>query len=363
MQNVYLQPQFNVNLKKFLVLGAFIAAFTSVAGQALVVNAGANATVCPGLTQTIGGSPTASGGTPPYSYTWTPSGSLNNATIANPAATPSVPTMYYVTVTDSGGVNTGIDSVFVDLNPIYAYSAGPDMYVCIGDTITIGDPDNSFAGGVTYSWNPGTDLSSTTAPQPSFTGTVTMAYALTITSPVCNSKVDSVTVYVNPLPIVDATGGTTIEEGQSTPLVVTGATTYYWFPPDGLSNTTGALSNAEPTATTTYTIVGVDDNGCQNWDTVTVFVIPNDEIVLYNTFSPNNDGINDYFYIGNIAKYPDCRLEVFTRTGQLVYAKTGYDNSWDGTNYGDRLPETTYYYTLDLGNDSPVLYGHVTIVR
>jgi gliding motility-associated-like protein len=121
--------------------------------------------------------------------------------------------------------------------------------------------------------------------------------------------------------------------------------------------------NAEPTTTTQYVVYGMDVNGCVNWDTVTVTVTPNDSIYLYNTFSPNNDGINDFFYVGNIAKYPENRLEVFTRTGQQVYAKTGYDNSWDGTNYGDRLPETTYYFTLDLGGDNPVYYGHVTIVR
>lgn len=351
-----------MNLKRILVFGAFLASIGSIGAQPLVVNAGNGGTICPGLTLGIGGAPTASGGSAPYSYSWTPASTLNNANASNPIASPTAPTWYYVTVTDSTGT-TAIDSVFVNLEPIYAYSAGPDLDVCIGDSIQIGDPDNSFAGGVTFTWSPANDLTSTTAPRPIFTGTVTTSYELSIVSPVCNDKVDSVTITVHPLPLVDASGGTTIQEGQSTPLVASGATNYYWFPPTGLSNTTEPLTNAEPLSTITYTVVGVDDYGCQNWDTVTVFVTPNDAVIVYNTFSPNSDGINDFFFIGNIAKYPDCRLEVFTRTGQMVYAKTGYDNSWDGTNYGDRLPETTYYYALDLGDGSPVLYGHVTIVR
>lgn len=330
--------------------------------QTLVIDAGTNTTICPGVTYNIGGSPTVSGGTAPYSYVWTPNIAINNNTASNPVVNPAVPTWYYVTVTDAIG-NTGIDSVAVALDPIYAFNAGPDTSICIGDSVVLGGSSNTMAGGVTYSWVPTTGINSGSVPRPLFTGTITTTYTLTITSPTCPSKQYSITVTVNQLPIIVATGAATIEEGQSTPLVASGGVEYFWLPPTGLSNTTEALTNAEPTQTTTYVVYGIDGNGCYGWDTLTVIVIPNDSIVLYNTFSPNNDGINDYFHIGNINKYPDNRLEVFTRTGQQVFAKTGYDNSWDGTNYGDKLPETTYYFTLDLGNDSPVFYGHVTIVR
>ena len=352
-----------MDLKHFLFTGAFLLICSIIPAQTLTVDAGTNTIICPGVTYNIGGTPTVSGGTPPYTFTWTPNTSINNNTVSNPVVNPSVPTMYTVTVTDSGGVNIGIDSVYVGLDPIYAYNAGPDTALCIGDTIQLGGVNNSMVGGVTYAWTPSTGLNSPTLPRPTFTGTVTTTYTLTITSPNCPSKQYVITVTVNQLPIVDASGGTRINEGESTPLMATGATNYYWFPPTGLSQTTGPLVNAEPITDQTYMVIGIDDNGCQGWDTVTVHVTSDSTIVLYNTFSPNNDGINDYFYIGNIAKYPENRLEVFTRTGQQVYAKSNYDNSWDGTNYGDKLPETTYYFTLDLGNGSPVYYGHVTIVR
>lgn len=352
----------HVDLKNFLLTGAFLLTCGILSAQ-LTAEAGANTQICPGLTYVLGGTPTASGGTPPYTYSWTNAGSLNSGTLSNPVASPQVPTWYYVTVTDSGAVNSYTDSVFVDLDPSYAYNAGPDTAMCIGDTINIGNVNNGLAGGVSYSWSPATYLDSPTLPRPTFTGTITTTYTLIVTSPVCNPKSYTVTVTVHPLPIVDATGGTRINEGQSTPLTATGATTYFWLPPTGLSSQTGSLVNAEPTSDVTYIVFGIDDNGCESWDTVTVHVTSDSSIVLYNTFSPNNDGVNDYFHIGNIQKYPENRLEIFTRTGQQVYAKTNYDNSWDGTNYGDRLPETTYYFTLDLGNGAPVHYGHVTIVR
>jgi PKD repeat protein len=66
-------------------------------------DAGADTEITEGGSVMIGGSPTGSGGTAPYTYRWTPTTGLNNAGIANPTASPSVTTTYTVTVTDSKG--------------------------------------------------------------------------------------------------------------------------------------------------------------------------------------------------------------------------------------------------------------------
>lgn len=59
----------------------------------------------------------ATGGSGSYIYSWEPAESLNNATIANPIATPELPTEYTVTVTDSDG-NTALAMVFVDIRDV-----------------------------------------------------------------------------------------------------------------------------------------------------------------------------------------------------------------------------------------------------
>ncbi|PZD78088.1 gliding motility-associated C-terminal domain-containing protein [Mesonia sp. K7] len=78
--------------------------------------------------------------------------------------------------------------------------------------------------------------------------------------------------------------------------------------------------------------------------------------VIYNEFSPNGDGINDTFIIEGIENYPNNKLEVYNRWGNMVYEKRGYDNSWDGIstaratlNINEILPVGTYYYILKLG--------------
>ena len=78
---------------------------------------------------------------------------------------------------------------------------------------------------------------------------------------------------------------------------------------------------------------------------------------VFNEFSPNDDGVNDFFKIECISRYPNNILKVYNRWGNIVFEKQGYDNSWDGTSNGratvntrKQLPVGTYFYVLDLGD-------------
>ncbi len=78
--------------------------------------AGSDQTVCAGSAVGIGGSPTANGGTAPYTYSWTPATGLDDAMAANPTATVTHTTTYTVTVIDQNGC-TASDSVVLTLVP------------------------------------------------------------------------------------------------------------------------------------------------------------------------------------------------------------------------------------------------------
>jgi hypothetical protein len=73
---------------------------------------------------------------------------------------------------------------------------------------------------------------------------------------------------VNPLPTVNAGTNVTINLGESTVLNATGASTYTWN-----TGATTASINVSPTETTTYTVTGMNSNGCSKTDTVMVTVI------------------------------------------------------------------------------------------
>ena len=111
-------------------IGTAPASVTVVQNPTLIVDAGSTQTIQSGDSAVLGGSPTANSGTPPYTYVWNPSSSLNNATIANPTATPTSNTTYSLTVTDSKGCSA-TDNVQVNV------SSGCQSYTLDSDTLYI----------------------------------------------------------------------------------------------------------------------------------------------------------------------------------------------------------------------------------
>ncbi len=101
-------------------------------------------------------------------------------------------------------------------------------------------------------------------------------------------------------------------------------------------------------------------------------------MVIPNGFSPNGDGIQDYFRITCMEHYPDAVIRIFNRWGNVVYKKGKYGNLsahgepgawWDGTSNQDRtlggtsLASGTYFYILDLMNGSKPVTGSVFLFR
>jgi gliding motility-associated-like protein len=84
-------------------------------------------------------------------------------------------------------------------------------------------------------------------------------------------------------------------------------------------------------------------------------------------FTPNNDGFNDFFVIESLDRYPENKLVIFNRWGQEFYAKTDYDNTWNGTTQdGTELLEGPYFYVFtytDPNGAEQVAKGAFTIVR
>ena len=86
---------------------------------------------------------------------------------------------------------------------------------------------------------------------------------------------------------------------------------------------------------------------------------------LFNQFSPNGDGTNDFLVINCITnpEYTNNSLEIYDRYGNQVFTARGYDNTWDGTRDNNDLPKGTYFYVLDLGDGSEITKGWIQIIR
>ena len=107
-----------------------------------------------------------------------------------------------------------------------------------------------------------------------------------------------------------------------------------------------------------YTVCNVD--GCS---TATVFVyVLCREFHIYNGFSPNGDGKNDYFVIDGIEHFENNSLMIFNRWGNMVFSTDKYQNNWGGLWNGYQVPDGTYFYVLDTG-DGEKITGYLQILR
>lgn len=112
----------------------------------------------------------------------------------------------------------------------------------------------------------------------------------------------------------------------------------------------------------TYYIKITTAAGCSVITSVTASFV-NPPVVLANVFSPNGDGINDTWEMPAIKYYPESIIEVFNRTGQLMFRSVGYEKPWDGKQNGRELPLGTYYYVIRLTKTDPPIGGSITIIR
>ncbi len=116
-------------------------------------------------------------------------------------------------------------------------------------------------------------------------------------------------------------------------------------------------------------VITVDQLLSEGGNSVSALNAVDPGVNIPNAFSPNGDGINDYFKISGIEKYPDARLFIYTASNRKIFEKNHYGNMsfwgseaeawWDGTNNirgaGMTMPNGTYIYILDLDNGKQVL--------
>ena len=157
-----------------------------------------------------------------------------------------------------------------------------------------------------------------------------------------------------------------ISLGEASTMSVIGGNTppgYNWEPPSWLDDASTDAPTSYPEETITYTVTG-EVGDCFVTDVVTVFVGP--PIGVFNTFTPNDDGINDTWEIGGIAQFSNAQVNVYDRWGQVVFKSLGYATPWDGTNRGKFLPTATYYYVIELNSlnvNIPPVTGYVSIIH
>ena len=207
------------------------------------------ATICPGATSTLN----ASGA---INYTWAPI----NSTVNPVAVTPSLTTTYTASGEDANGC-IGIDSIQVVVVPSPTVLISPlNASVCAGSNVTL-----TATGATNYTWLPSNGTNSLTVETPTTTSTYTV---IGDNGGGCPNST-TVSVFAFSLPTITAvTNPTVVCAGSGITLTANGGISYTWAPIGSTLNP--ATDN--PTISTTYTVDGLDANGCSGQGTVNILV-------------------------------------------------------------------------------------------
>jgi len=146
---------------------------------------------------------------------------------------------------------------------------------------------------------------------------------------------------------------TTIFLGNSVNIELTStcATSFLWFPSDGVSDLNVAEPVLTPDETTTY-LVDIGGNNCQASDSIRITVLDPDQLdcsVVYlpKAFTPNNDGLNDGFGISNPFAVDNLlSFEIFDRWGSRVFMTTDPFEEWDGSFQGQEMNPGVLLYRV-----------------
>ncbi len=152
------------------------------------------------------------------------------------------------------------------------------------------------------------------------------------------------------------------------------ATSYVWF-----VNPTGGFDSAQPPASTAenpvltlndtgsyeITLVAFNDLGCADTTVQAVHVLEELQVVIPNVFTPNNDGINDWFGITSNVE-ADASIVILNRWGNVVFEKefvttpNVFEPLWDGTSAGSvttpgsgEAVDGVYFYRVKVGDEDP----------
>ena len=224
-----------------------------------------------------------------YAWTWTPSEGLNTDTGINVIATVDETTTFTaVGVGGFCGDATISVTIFVDESE-FAF-AGNDTAVCLGDVALLngdGGPAENL-----YDWAPATGLDCADCEDPVYLPTVPGEYTLTLTTidDFNCPATDEVVITVHALPVVDAGDDVNLCPEGLIQLEATGAVEYTWDPSTGLSCDDCPNPDCTVNENTTYTVTGVDANGCINTDEIDVSVFSTLDIIVTATPNDTIDG-------------------------------------------------------------------------
>ena len=335
-----------------------------------------NSSLCAGSSASL--TSNVSGGTAPYNFMWSP----NGGTAPNTVVSPNVSTTYTLTVTDNNGCQANTNfAIAVNPNPganVINNQLVGCAPVCASFSLTQNQNSN-----YNYNWVFTSSAPSPTVinfnqynPQICFTKEGVYTANIIISTPLgCSTTItytNLVTVYAKPT--ADFDFDPKDPDVLEHPLVnftnlSQGASTYQWYYVNSLfSSEQNPNYIFQDPGKFLVTLIASNPR-CS--DTISKVITVEDDIFIYipNTFTPNDDLLNDEFFpvlTGNFSA-KNYSFEIFDRWGELLYRSNNpYETKWNGYYKGEICKDDVYVWKLNIQNAKGKMLektGHVNLMK
>lgn len=311
----------------------------------------------------------AIGGKAPYTYSWSTTPVQNGPTASNlPSGS------YTVLVTDANGCFTTTGGLILQPTSPLMASITPPPAQCPGEKFQIFGNATGGTPPYTYVWTPATRLSNPTAQNPFVTYVISTSYTVIVTDAngCKDSHTDLVTVHPGPkadFRIIFVSEDSTLYNNELTDLKnlsTPGGMSYVWHFGDGKQDTAFEPQHQYQTeGTYLITLIVTTDKGCTDTTSVPVKYKNQPKIFVPTAFSPNGDGINDFFRIAYL-NLTNFNVFIYDRWGNKLYQSQDPSFRWDGALEGKPLQEGVYtVYLKGVGSKGEQIEysGTVTLIR
>lgn len=317
--------------------------------------------ICPYMPATIGVQ--ASGGSGQYTYLWSVNSLLSGTTdslLVNPGSS----TTYLITVSDNCGNSVQDSVIYTILSPPLVLQMNGPFEICPGDSVDLLVTATGGYGTYYYNW-------STTATTPGITVApqVSTSYFVQVSDECQTFSTTAVAVVQVVKPLANFYIATQ-NPMQGLPVQLTNASfnawSYAWSFGDGngsfLVNPTHVYT--QPGAYE-ITLIATDQKGCVDSISKWIEIAPERYIYLPNSFTPDGDGLNEYFY-GRFIGLLSARFYIFNRWGEEIFFSDQLNFVWNGEYEGVPVQDGTYSWYLIYEIEKGIyedLSGHVNVIR
>lgn len=305
------------------------------------------------------------------SYNWQPATGLSCVNCSSPVAIPSVDTWYKLTGTQLPTGCIKSDSIFLKVVQPYTLSTLRNIVLCNNPQVQL-----QATGAPLYRWLPETGLSNAAIANPiaNITGN-TQYQVIGYDSANCFNDTATVSIQLAGNPTVELGPDVVISVGNNytfKPTVSPDVMSYTWLPVTGLSCSNCPNPNVSVNGNMNYSLKVSNAAGCSALDTVKIIVTCDQSTVFIpNTFSPNGDGMNDYFYPRGKGVNTINYFVIFNRWGQKVFEKknvalNNQSFGWDGRINGQKADSGVYTYFIEVvcNNSQSLKYqGNINLIQ